>query len=80
MIFMAWGLNLADLKEISKNSIVYSTIPEDVKKIGHLKFDKQWNEFIDFMYMRTCSQKNNLSKIDFNDMQPSFGKYHPFFK
>lgn len=79
MVFMAWGLNLADLKEIAMNSITYSTIPEDLKKIGYVKFKKQWDEFIDFMYVRTCSQKNDLSEINFNDMQPSFGKYFHFF-
>ena len=32
MAFMAWGLNLADLKIIANNSLIYSTVPDEVNK------------------------------------------------
>ncbi len=78
-VFMAWGLNLADLKEIANNSIRYSTIPEEKKPSGYEKFNVEWQNFVDFMYVRACSVATNLTNVDLYDLQPNFGKYKNSF-
>ncbi len=74
MAFMAWGLNLADLKEIANNSIIYSTIPDQVKSIGFAKFNNEWNSYIDEMYSQACNKFFNQSYIKFSDFLPNFGQ------
>lgn len=81
-VFMAWGLTLADLKEIANNSITYSTIPDEKKLVGYQKFAMEWGQYIDWMYVRACGGPVDLEKVVFFDMQPNFGKhflYHYFF-
>ena len=73
-VFMAWGLTLADLKEIANNSITYSTIPHEKRLKGFEKFEREWDQYIDFMYMRACNRESDLDQVTFFDMQPNFGK------
>lgn len=79
LIYMAWGLDLSDLKTIANNSVKYSSIPNEVKAQGYLKFNKLWNEFIDQTYDNLCYRKNidNFRNVNANfnvsDLLPSYG-------
>ncbi|CAF0966613.1 unnamed protein product [Didymodactylos carnosus] len=54
---MAWGLNLADLKQFAWNSIEYSTLPESRKKEGFTKWTNEWNLFIDSVHESACNHE-----------------------
>lgn len=72
--FMAWDLNLFDLKEIANNSIKYSLASNAVKSIGYLKFSKVWTEFIDSTSKLVCNNLNiNLTEMKATHVYPSYG-------
>ena len=74
MAFMAWGLNLADLKVIANNSLIYSTVPDEVKTEGFIKFNREWTSYIDMMYAKACQDNYNQSGMVFNELLPDYGK------
>lgn len=45
--YMAWGLDLRDLKQISKNGILYSSLTELEKKKALAFWEKEWNSFVE---------------------------------
>jgi len=46
MAYMAWNLTMADLKQLTQNSITYSSLPDTLKSI-HLKtLSSNWNTWI----------------------------------
>jgi adenosine deaminase CECR1 len=45
-IFMAWELNLADLKKLSRNGIEYSALTDSEKRQALLIWESRWNQFI----------------------------------
>jgi adenosine deaminase len=50
--FIAWELDLADLKQLALNSILYSSIDEEYKKEGsqfRKFFDYKWERFLDYI-------------------------------
>ncbi len=80
MIYMAWGLDLYDLKVIANNSIKYSMIPEELRIQGFLKFEQEWNDFIDSMYANSCfmsdenqEKQNDDSNVNVTDILPPYG-------
>lgn len=44
--YLAWDLDLADIKKLALNSIEYSSISEDEKKQQFGYFDADWKDFI----------------------------------
>jgi adenosine deaminase len=48
--YIAWDMNLRDLKKLSLNGITYSSLDDEKKK--HLKeevFPRKWNQFIEYV-------------------------------
>jgi hypothetical protein len=73
---MAWGLNLADLKEFAWNSIKYSSLPENRKTEGFQKWENQWNLFIDYAYTLACNQTFPNVIMNISDILPGYGPYN----
>lgn len=49
-VYLAWGLSIRDLKKITLNGIVHSSIKEDEKvKLREGLFKEKWQEFIQFV-------------------------------
>ncbi|MBR6399621.1 MAG: hypothetical protein IKS17_00170 [Firmicutes bacterium] len=46
---MCWDLGLADLKQLAKNSIKYSGLPDEERKALEEKWENDWDSFIDDM-------------------------------
>lgn len=46
MAFMAWGLDLADLKQLALNSIEYSTLNQSEKSAALRVWNSKWKQFI----------------------------------
>lgn len=70
---MAWGLNLADLKQFAWNSIQYSSISNDRKILGFKKWEIEWNAFIDYSYNLTCHLKFPNEKMNISHILPTYG-------
>lgn len=74
LAYMAWGLDLYDLKVIANNSIQYSLMPEKEKQVGHLKFESMWNNFIDDVLGNICFETRGENfQLNISDLLPSFG-------
>ncbi|RMZ99767.1 adenosine deaminase CECR1, partial [Brachionus plicatilis] len=73
LAYMAWGLDLYDLKIIANNSIKYSSIPHELKKIGYEKFEKEWVNFIDEAYQDVCLKRDSYSQVNVSNLLPTFG-------
>ena len=73
LAYMAWGLDLYDLKVIANNSIKYSSIPQEIKQIGYKKFEDQWNKFIDDAFQFVCSKRDKNSPFNVSNLFPAFG-------
>ncbi|CAF1612843.1 unnamed protein product [Rotaria sp. Silwood1] len=73
---MAWGLNLADLKQFAWNSIQYSSLPDNRKKEGFQKWENQWNLFIDSSYILACNQTFSNVIMNISDILPTYGPYN----
>ena len=74
MIFMAWGLDLYDMREIANNSVRYSLMPENKRREGFAKFGIEWNTFINETYKTACSGKSVNSKaLNVRNVLPSYG-------
>lgn len=52
--FMAWGLNLADMKQLANNSLAYSAMSKSEKVDAFLKWGNAWDIFIRNMKMEAC--------------------------
>lgn len=48
-IFLAWELNLADLKQLCINSLEYSSITEEEKHNLIDLFELKWNKFLEYV-------------------------------
>lgn len=77
LVYMAWGLDLYDLKVIANNSIKYSIIPESRQLEGYKKFQAEWNEFIFSIYDEICTDRDLLNLADnglnTTDLLPAYG-------
>jgi hypothetical protein len=75
LAYMAWGLTLADLKQIALNSIKHSLINEETKAEGLRKFTQAWTEFIDtFNETTSCTQQTGQFNI--TNILPQIGPYN----
>ncbi|CAF4185372.1 unnamed protein product [Rotaria socialis] len=72
---MAWGLNLADLKQFAWNSIQYSSLSDNRKLEGFQKWENQWSSFIDSSYRLACSQTFPNTIINISHILPSYGPH-----
>lgn len=70
---MAWGLNLADLKQLAWNSIEFSSISQWRKIQGLEKWKIQWNGFIEYSYRLACQQRFSIEMIYVSDRLPAYG-------
>ncbi len=73
---MAWGLNLADLKQFAWNSIQYSSLPDNRKIEGFQKWKNEWNLFVDYSYKLACNQTFPNITMNISDIFPSYGPYN----
>ena len=74
LAFMGWGLSLYDLREIANNSMRFSSISDNLKSDGLLKFENEWNSFINSLHMNICSNLTiNLDRIIMKKMYPPYG-------
>jgi len=48
-VFLAWELDLAALKKLTQNSIVYSVLSAEEKQKALSIWNERWNEFVDSM-------------------------------
>jgi adenosine deaminase len=46
LVYLAWGLDLADLKELCLNSLKFASISEAEHKEVDVFFHKQWRRFL----------------------------------
>lgn len=74
--YMAWGLNLADMKQIALNSITYSTLPDDMIQLGYTKFNKKWDEFISNTYEKNVCGEQRVTKFNTTDILPSYAPFN----
>lgn len=73
---MAWGLDLADLKQLAWNSIKHSSIPEARRTTGFQKWQKQWDEFINATFSLACRQSfPGTVQVNVSDILPSYGPF-----
>ena len=63
-VYMAWGLNLADLKRLANNSLQYSGMNISEKKEAMQKWEAQWNNFITVINDEACHCPNNCYAKD----------------
>jgi len=60
--FMAWGLDLKDLKQLSINSLNYSTMEDVEKQMAFLKWRTAWDSFIADVKQEACAANMSMSK------------------
>jgi len=68
--YVAWSLNLADLKQISQNSLIYSGLTPAELQYGLTKWQEQWQLFVGKIKTQACSS-------DLTANAPIFGKVFP---
>ena len=47
--FLSWDLDIADLKKLCLNSILYASITDEEKKELTNFFDYKWSRFLDYV-------------------------------
>lgn len=47
--FLAWDLDIQDLKKLCLNSIQFSSVSEDEKKELYKFFQYKWDRFLDYV-------------------------------
>jgi adenosine deaminase CECR1 len=78
MAYMAWGLDMYDLKTIANNSIRYSVLPEEKRAEGYTKFARAWDTFVDETYKSVCSSQTRTeapSQLNATDLLPGYGPH-----
>ena len=64
MVYLGWGLNLGDLKQIALNSLLYSGMTEAEKSDAiEKKWRPSWNEYIAKMKIIACKYNLNSSQV-----------------
>lgn len=72
MAFMAWGLNLLDLKQLAVNSLQYSAMNNtDKQQAIQQKWRPAWSKFITDMKSEACTERRFSSSV------PTFLKIFP---
>ncbi len=47
--FLAWDLDLADLKQLTLNSIKYAALKEEEKKVYYEFYENRWKRFLEYV-------------------------------
>ncbi|KAK3606695.1 hypothetical protein CHS0354_004672 [Potamilus streckersoni] len=68
--FMAWGLNLADLRQLANNSLQYSAMSAEEKSNAYAKWINAWNKFIQETKKEACD-------LHVNGTQPFIASIFP---
>ena len=58
-VYLAWGLDLSDLKTLAYNSLKYSGMTESEKTTAVTKWETQWTNFISTIKPLACSVNYN---------------------
>ncbi|KAK3592689.1 hypothetical protein CHS0354_037825 [Potamilus streckersoni] len=69
-VFMGWGFDLADLRQLANNSLQYSAMSSSEKINAFEKWIKAWNKFIQEMKTEACG-------LHFNSDQPFISNIFP---
>lgn len=72
MIYMAWGLNLFDIKTLARNAIEHSSIYESRKESAIMKWQMEWDKYVASTYELVC-MKSMEAPIVVADVLPTFG-------
>ena len=59
LAFMAWGLDLVDLKQLAKNSLEYSAMSDSEKGLAFQKWGAAWDIFVSNMKEEACNYLKN---------------------
>jgi adenosine deaminase CECR1 len=70
--YMAWGLDLADLKTLAYNSLMYSGLTSDEKTDAVNKWKLQWGNFTATVKAKACS-----TNFKADNTNVTFGKIFP---
>jgi adenosine deaminase CECR1 len=54
--FMAWGLDLRDLKQIAMNSLLHSAMTDDEKRRALAEWTRRWGAFVTWINGRAAAQ------------------------
>ena len=73
---LAWDLNLYDLKQIALNSIKYSSLSNSEKPNAFLKWNKEWEKFIESYYNLVCHETRNNSIVEITDILPTYSYFN----
>lgn len=75
--FMAWGLNLADLKQLANNSLAYSAMSKNEKADAFIKWGNAWDIFIRNAKIEACNTVPlSASAPVFTSIFPPEGSIH----
>lgn len=71
-IFMAWGLTLADLKQLALNSFTYSSMDADDRTEALALWSPEWNKYIADLKQEACSTTFSSTPY-FSRIMPTVG-------
>ena len=74
LAYMAWGIDVHDLRVLANNSIKYSMASDEIKLEGLRKFENEWSMFVNRMSSEICeSGKQRPFEIEITGVLPSYG-------
>lgn len=71
--FMAWGIDLADMKQFANNSLQYSTMTPPQLKEAHAKWTSSWSQFISETKQKACRANLSLNEPQVHRVYPREG-------
>ena len=73
-VYMAWGVDLADLKQLAINSLNYSSLTGDEKTTAiNVKWQRKWDAYIQSVMSEACSTNLEQHTPSFASILPSSG-------
>jgi len=57
-VYMAWQLDLKDLKQLSKNGIIYSALSPSEKEIALKHWERRWHQFVNEALQKLDTHEN----------------------
>jgi adenosine deaminase CECR1 len=73
LIYLAWGLDLSDLKKLSLNSIQYSSLTIEDKAVAYQKWAIEWLSYINKMSSFICNENFSNDNLTVTRIFPSYG-------
>ena len=74
MVYMAWGVGLADIKQLAYQSLYHSSMDGDEKEAAIGRWRRAWDKYISNMVTTICGQENHGS---FYGALPNIYSIHP---